>query len=64
MHARPGDAYHSYGKLTDADAEAQVSYLKALKPVRHQAPAMVGASEKPSAPYLTLRVPETGASRP
>jgi hypothetical protein len=44
--------------------EALVSYLKALKPVRHQAPAMVGASEKPSASYLTLRVPETGASRP
>ena len=33
--------------------EALVSYLKALKPVRHQAPAMVGASEKPSASYLT-----------
>jgi hypothetical protein len=60
----PAMPCHNYGKLTDADAEALASYLEALKPVRHQASAMVGASEKPSAPYLTLRVPETGASRP
>jgi mono/diheme cytochrome c family protein len=50
--------YHSYGRLTDADAQALAAYLKSLKPIRHQAPAMVGASEKPTAPYLTVAMPE------
>lgn len=50
--------YHSYGKLTDTDAKALASYLKSLKPVRHQAPAMVGATEKPTAPYLTIVMPD------
>jgi mono/diheme cytochrome c family protein len=49
--------YHSYSRLTDADAQALAAYLKTLKPVRHQAPAMAGPSEKPPAPYLTLAVP-------
>jgi mono/diheme cytochrome c family protein len=56
--------YHSYGRLTDGDAEALAAFLKALKPVRHQAPAMVGGSEKPSAPYLTLKMPEPRVGRP
>lgn len=50
--------YHSYGKLTDADARALAAYLKSLPPLRHQAPAMVGASETATAPYLTLVVPK------
>jgi mono/diheme cytochrome c family protein len=50
--------YHNYGKLTDADALALASYLKSLKPVRNQVPAITGASEKPAAPYLTVRMPE------
>jgi mono/diheme cytochrome c family protein len=50
--------YHSYGKLTDADAQALAAYLKSLKPVRHQTPALVGPSEKPSAPYLAVVMPE------
>ena len=50
--------YHNYGKLTDADAQALASYLKSLKPVRHQVPAITGATEKPTAPYLTVRMPE------
>src|SRR5919112_946756 len=49
--------YHSYGKLTDADAKALASYLKSLKPVRNQVPGPVGANEKPSAPYLTVVMP-------
>jgi mono/diheme cytochrome c family protein len=50
--------YHSYSKLSDTDAQALAAYLKSLKPIRHQAPAMVGPSEKPAAPYLTLVIPK------
>jgi mono/diheme cytochrome c family protein len=50
--------YPHYSKLTDADAQALATYLKSLKPVRHAAPAMIGATEKPMAPYLTVVVPQ------
>jgi mono/diheme cytochrome c family protein len=50
--------YHSYGKLTDGDARALAGYLKSLKPVRNQVPGPVGANEKPSAPYLTVVMPQ------
>jgi mono/diheme cytochrome c family protein len=49
--------YHKYGKLTDADAGALAAYLKTLKPVRHKAPSIVGPTEKATAPYLTVFVP-------
>lgn len=49
--------FHSYAKLTDADAQALAAYLKSLKPVRHQVPAIAGPAEKPTAPYLTLVAP-------
>jgi mono/diheme cytochrome c family protein len=49
--------YHSYRRLTDADARALAAYLKSLPPIRHQVPAMVGSSEKPTAPYLTVVTP-------
>lgn len=49
--------YHSYGKLTDADAKALAGYLRRLKPVRNQVPAITGASEKPKAPYLAVVMP-------
>lgn len=50
--------YHSYSKLTDADAQALASYLKSLKPVRNQVPGPVGANEKPLAPYLSPVMPQ------
>jgi Cytochrome c, mono- and diheme variants len=50
--------YHSYAKLTDADAQALASYLKSLEPIRNQVPVMVGASETPTAPYLTVVMPK------
>jgi mono/diheme cytochrome c family protein len=50
--------YHSYSRLNDADAQDLAAYLKSLKPIRHQAPAMVGATEKPTAPYLMVVTPE------
>ncbi|MCW5732032.1 MAG: cytochrome c [Alphaproteobacteria bacterium] len=50
--------WHSYSRLTDADARALASYLKSLKPLRHKVPDMRGPSEKPTAPYLDLVVPK------
>lgn len=50
----PAMPYESYGKLTDADALALASYFKSLKPVSHAVPALTGADEKPSAPYLSV----------
>ena len=49
--------YHNYGKLTDADASALAAYLKNLKPIRNRAPSIVGPSEKATAPYLTVVMP-------
>lgn len=49
--------YHSYGKLTDADAQALASYLRSLKPVHHKVPGIAGPSEKPTAPYLGVMAP-------
>src|SRR5262245_43069804 len=50
--------YGHYGKLTDSDAYALARYLKSLKPVRHQVPAITGGAEKPLAPYLTVIMPD------
>lgn len=50
--------YHNYARLTDPDAQALAGYLKALKPVRNQAPAMRGPAETPTAPYLTVQMPK------
>jgi mono/diheme cytochrome c family protein len=49
--------YHSYGKLTDADAQALATYLRSLKPVRNKVPELAGPSERPTAPYLGVMVP-------
>lgn len=50
--------YHSYSKLTDTDADALVAYLKSLKPIRNQAPAITGPGQKAPAPFLRVVVPE------
>jgi mono/diheme cytochrome c family protein len=49
--------YHNYGKLTDADVQALASYLMSLKPVRHAAPAVIGPTQTPTAPYLKVTMP-------
>ncbi|MGE3874218.1 MAG: cytochrome c [Parvibaculaceae bacterium] len=54
----PAMPYAHYGKLTDSDAYALARYLMSLKPVHHQVPAITGAAEKPTAPYLTVVMPE------
>jgi mono/diheme cytochrome c family protein len=50
--------WHSYGALSDADAQALAAYLKSLAPIPHQAPAMTAAAETPPAPYLTVVMPK------
>ncbi|MGF7213144.1 mono/diheme cytochrome c family protein [Skermanella aerolata] len=50
--------YHSYGKLTDADAQALASYLRSLNSVRNRVPELAGPSEKPTAPYLGVMMPD------
>ena len=49
--------WNNYATLTDADARALARYLRSLPPVRNATPRMVGASETPTAPYLTVVVP-------
>lgn len=53
----PAMPYENYGKLTDSDASALAIYLKSLKPVRNAVPALVGPSEKPTAPYFVVVMP-------
>ncbi|HET6469814.1 MAG TPA: c-type cytochrome [Geminicoccaceae bacterium] len=49
-----------YAALTDEDAAALAAYLKSLPPIPHAEPPNVdlAAGEKPTAPYLTVVVPE------
>jgi mono/diheme cytochrome c family protein len=53
----PAMPWHSYAALTDDDASALAFYLKTLAPVKHRAPALVGADAKPAAPYFTIVAP-------
>jgi mono/diheme cytochrome c family protein len=50
--------YHSYSKLTDADAKALAGYLKSMRPVKNQVPGPIGPGEKPTAAYLTVVMPQ------
>lgn len=50
--------YKSYGRLNDADAAALAAYLKSLKPIVNRVPAITGPSEKPTAPYLSVVMPQ------
>jgi cytochrome c553 len=49
--------WRNYAALTDDDAKAVAAYLKSLKPVRNQVPAVTGDTEKAPGPYLTVVVP-------
>ncbi len=49
--------WRSYAALNDSDARALAKYLKSVKPVSHQVPAITGASEKPAAPFLAVTMP-------
>ena len=49
--------YHSYSALTPDDAKALVAYLRSLPPAVYDAPGPWGPSEKPTLPYLTMKMP-------
>ena len=53
----PAMPWRSYAALSDADAKALAAYLESLPAVQHKVPAIVGPSEKPSAPYLSVVAP-------
>lgn len=53
----PSMPWRSYRAASEEDMDALAAYLKALPAISLQAPAPVGPGEKPSAPYLTVRVP-------
>jgi len=50
----PAMPWRSYSKASEADMKALVAFLKSLKPVRHQVPAIRGPNEKPTDPYLSV----------
>lgn len=54
----PAMPYKHYARLTDADASALAAYLKSLKPIRYAVPPMLGPTEKATAPYLSVTVPQ------
>jgi len=49
--------WRSFAGLTDTDANAIAAYLKSLPPVANAAPPPVGPTEKPTAPYMTVVMP-------
>lgn len=54
----PAMPYKAYGRLNDADAFALAAYLKSLKPIVNRVPAIVGPAEKPTAPHLSVVIPQ------
>jgi mono/diheme cytochrome c family protein len=49
--------YHSYGALTPNDAKALVAYLRSVPHADYKAPGPWGPGEKPTLPYLGLKMP-------
>jgi mono/diheme cytochrome c family protein len=49
--------WHSFANMTPDDAESVALYLQSLPPVKHKVPGPFGASEKPTAPFMTVVMP-------
>ena len=54
----PAMPWMSYGHISAEDATALVAYLRSLKPVNHKVPGPFAATDKPTAPYLTVAAPQ------
>ena len=54
----PAMPWMSYGHISAEDAAALVAYLRSLKPVNHKVPGPFAATDKPTAPYLTVAAPQ------
>nr|WP_230531243.1 hypothetical protein [Microvirga roseola] len=50
--------WHAYGNMTDQDAQALASYIKAMKPMKNKVPPLSGPTEKAPGPYMTVVVPQ------
>lgn len=48
----------SLAKLTDEDAYAIAAFLKSLPPTSNKVPDPLGAAQSPSAPYMTVVMPQ------
>lgn len=48
----------SYAHINSDDATALVAYLRSLQPVKHKVPGPFAATDKPSAPYLSVIAPK------
>jgi mono/diheme cytochrome c family protein len=49
--------WRSFANMTPEDAQSVAAYLKSLPPVKHRVPGPFGASEKPTAPYMSVVMP-------
>lgn len=54
----PAMPWISYAHITADDATALAAYLRSLAPVKHQVPGPFAASDKPTAPYLSVIAPK------
>ena len=57
-HLAPAMPWMSYGHINADDASALVAYLRSLKPISHQVPGPFAASDKPTAPYMSVVAPK------
>lgn len=54
----PAMPWMSYGHINADDAHALVAYFRSLTPVSHRVPGPFGPDEKPTAPYMTVVMPQ------
>jgi mono/diheme cytochrome c family protein len=53
----PAMPWRSYAALSDTDVRALVSYLRTLRPIEHQVPAIAGPGGLVDHPYLKVQMP-------
>lgn len=54
----PAMPWMSYGHINADDAAALVAYFRSLAPVSHKVPGPFGPDAKPTAPYMTVVMPQ------
>lgn len=58
----PNMPWQSFANLTDEDANAIAAYLKSLKPIRREAPAVTGPDQTAPAAFLAVTPPSPPAT--
>lgn len=59
----PSMPWRDYAKLTDADMQALVAYLRSLKAIRHQVSGPFGPQDKPTVFVMKIVPPESAPTR-